>query len=138
MGENKHIEELDTFAKKYIKEIEVETPSVNFTDKLMNVLQQENSLIYKATPLISKKVWFILLGALVALIFIPFKKSEKKPAILDKVDLSFFEKLEMPTLFDGANLSVSTTTTYAFVFLAIMVTIQVYMLKNHFDKKLES
>ena len=138
MGENKHIEELDAFAKKYIKEIKVESPSKDFTANLMNILQQENSLLYKATPLISKKVWYIIFAGIIALFFIPFKQSEKSTPFLDKIDFSFFEKIEFPSLFEGVEFSFSTTTIYSFVFLALMVFIQVYMLKNHFDKRLES
>lgn len=137
MGENKHIEELDVFAKKYIKEVEAETPSIDFTNTIMQrILKVENTALYKATPLISKKAWFVVLGTLVALLFIPFKSSERSESILDKVGYSYLPNIEMPSLFADVSLSVSTTTIYSFVFLAILVLVQVHFLKNYFINKL--
>ena len=139
MGENKHIEELDAFAKKYIKEVEVETPSIDFTNTIMqSILKVENTTLYKATPLISKKAWFVVLGTLLALLFIPFKSSESTESILDKVGYSYLPNLEMPSLLGDVSLSVSTTTIYSFVFLAILVLVQVHFLKSHFTNKLGS
>ncbi len=138
MGENKHIEELDAFAKKYIKEVEVETPSIDFTNTIMqSILKVENTALYKATPLISKKAWFIVLGTLLTLLFIPFKSSENTESVLDKVGYSYLPSLEIPNFLGDISLSVSTTTIYSFVFLAILVLVQVHFLKSHFAKNID-
>ncbi|TVZ57110.1 hypothetical protein OD91_2416 [Lutibacter sp. Hel_I_33_5] len=135
MGENKHIEELDAFAKKYVQEIKIEKPSVNFTANIMDVLlKKENSAIYKPVPLISKKVWFILVGMVVALFVIPFKKSEKGLFELPEVNLSFLEKVQVPNLLE--NISFSSTTIYAVFFLAIMLFAQILFLKGHFNRRI--
>lgn len=137
MGENKHIEELDAFAKKYIQDIEVETPSIDFTNAIMqNILKTENKALYKAKPLITKKGWFVVLGTLLALLFFPFKSSERTESVLDKVGYSYVPNIEMPSFFADVSLSVSTTTIYSFVFLAILILVQVHFLKNHFASKL--
>ena len=44
MGENKHIKELDAFAKKYVKEISTEQPSLDFTASLMKKITLGNLL----------------------------------------------------------------------------------------------
>ena len=136
MGENKHIKELDAFAKKYVKEIKEEAPSLDFTFNLMDsILKIEKSKVFKVQPLISKKVWLIVLGVVVALFFIPFKTSEKSLLNLPEVDFSFFDKFQMPNLFES--ISVSNTVLYAVFFFGLMIIAQVVFLKNHFDKKFE-
>lgn len=137
MGENKHIEELDAFAKKYIKEISIEEPSVDFTSNLMNILvQKENVSLYKATPLISKKVWFVLIGILVTSILYVSRGTSLTWVKMPKLSLeSYFSKIQIPNLFEG--LSVSTTMLYASFFFTIMIFVQIYYLKNHFTRKLD-
>ena len=50
MGENKHIEELDAFAKKYVKDVEQELPTFDFTSSVMNkITEVEISSVYKTT-----------------------------------------------------------------------------------------
>jgi hypothetical protein len=54
MGENKHIEELDAFAKKYVKEIKQDKPSLDFTASIMEIITKESaSKVFKTTALIS-------------------------------------------------------------------------------------
>ena len=136
MGENKHIEELDAFTKKYIKEIKEEAPSIDFTSNLMNVLlQKENSAIYKATPLISKKVWGILIGLLVVSIFYVSRGTSLNWVKTPKLNLDFMSKIQIPNLFEG--ITVSNTMLYACFFFTIMIFVQIYVLKNHFTKNID-
>lgn len=137
MGENKHIEELDAFAKKYIKEVEIETPSVDFTANIMqHVLHAENSEIYKASPLISKKVW----GVLVTVLFVSILYVSRGTSLgwlkMPKLKLDYFSRFQFPNLFEG--ITVSNTMLYACFFFTVMVFVQIYYLKNHFTKNLES
>lgn len=139
MGENKHIEELDSFTKKYINELEGEKPTIDFTKNIMDtILQQEDSKIYKATPLISKKVWMLLLGVLSASIFYI---SKGKSVTWDKIPGVNFGKLpkvsvQLPNLFD--NITISNTMLYAVFFFTILVFVQMYLFKHRFDKHLNS
>ena len=133
MGENKHIEELGAFTKKYIKEIKEESPSINFTSNLMDILQKENSAIYKATPLISKKVWGILISLLILSIFYVSRGTPLNWVTTPKLNLDFMSKIQIPNLFEGV--TVSNTMLYACFFFTIMIFVQIYVLKNHFAKK---
>ncbi|PQJ78135.1 hypothetical protein [Polaribacter porphyrae] len=136
MGENKHIKELDAFAKKYVKEIKQEKPSVDFTVSLMDKIEAiKITASTKVEPLISKKVWYILFIVIVALFFIPFKTSNKEITILDKVDFSFLDKLTSVFAFNGFNVSISNTTVYAFLFFGVMIFLQIIFLKKHFNKR---
>ena len=135
MGENKDIKKLDVFTKKYIKELEIESPSVNFTANLMDtILQKENVEVYKATPLISIKIWFVLVGVLTASILYVSRGSSLKSIKIPELNFDFLSEVQMPNLFEG--LSVSNTMLYACFFFTIMFFGQVYMLKNHFTKEL--
>ena len=136
MGENKHIEELDAFTKKYIKEVTIETPSVDFTANLMEILQQENAKIYKPSPLISKKMWSVIVVFLIGSILYVSKGTSVTWMKMPKLDLSYITSIEMPNLFE--NITISNTMLYACFFFTLMIFIQVHFLKNHFTKNLES
>lgn len=137
MGENKHIKELDAFAKNYIKEIPQDGPSLNFTANIMGaVLKIEKSEVFKVKPLISKKVWFVLAAILASLFFIPFQSSEK--SVFDKlpaVDFSFFDKIQFSNFFES--FAISNTVFYAILFFGIMMAIQFTFLKKYFDEKFD-
>ena len=136
MGENKHIEELDAFTKKYIKEIDIEAPSVDFTANLIEILEKENAKIYNHAPLISKKMWSVLVVFLVGSILYVSKGTSVTWMKIPKIDLSYISSVEMPNLF--GNITVSNTMLYACFFFTLMIFIQVHFLKNHFTKNLES
>lgn len=134
MEENKQTQ-LDAFLKKQLQEIPLESPSQNFTSNIMDVIQQEQSAVIKYKPLISKKIWFVVAAAIVAVFFfIPFEK--KEGGLLEKVsfDFSFLDQVNISGLFSG--LSVSTTTFYALLFFAIMILIQVVYLKGYFARRI--
>jgi len=137
MGENKHIEEIDAFAKKYIKEIPVESPSTNFTANLMNTisqLQTEKKIEYK--PLISKKGWFLVISAVIAIVLLPFKKSEEGLFTLPEINFSFIEKLNFSGVVDHVN--VSLPTVYLAILFSVLVFIQIFYLKGYFEERINS
>jgi hypothetical protein len=134
MGENKHIKELDAFAKKYVKEVSIEKPSLDFTASLMQkIVIESNSEVFKAKALISKKGWFIISLLMLAIIFIPFKTSEKSIINFPKIDFSFFDKLQLSNLYES--ISISNNVLYAVFFFGLMIIAQIVFLKKHFDKK---
>lgn len=136
MGENKHIEELDAFAKKYIQEQKVEQPSANFTANIMrSVLRTENVALYKATPLISKKVWGILVAVLVVAIILVARGSSVAWLQLPKFNMEVLSKIQIPNVFEYV--TVSKTMLYACFFFTLMIFVQIYFLKGHFAKKIE-
>ncbi|MDG1039938.1 MAG: hypothetical protein P8H13_04035 [Polaribacter sp.] len=136
MGGNKHIKEIDAFAKKYVKEIKSETPSLDFTSNLMNSIQQlemvKSAIVYK--PLISKKAWLFIFVAIIAVIFIPFHSSEKGLFSLPEVNFSFLNKLNFSGMFQDVNVS-NTTVIIALVF-GVLLSIQIVYLKGFFEKRL--
>lgn len=134
MGENKHIEELDTFAKKYVKEIPQEKTSLDFTKSIMNtILLESQAKVFTTKALISKKGWIVISILVLAVVLIPFKSSEKSLFNLPELDFSFFDKIQVPNLLESIN--ISNTVLYAVFFFGLMFMAQVFFIKKHFDKK---
>ncbi len=137
MGENKHINELDAFAKKHIQEIEVEKPSIDFTSSIMqSILAQSTLKKISYEPLISKKVWFIIIAAIISLFFIPIKAGKRSQEFLEKVDLSFNTNLELPNLLESLSFDVSNSFSYAILLCAVMIIVQIVVLKNYFQNRM--
>lgn len=131
MGENKHIDELDAFAKKYVKEIPAHKPSANFTSSIMDViLTEEKQTIYQNNAKLTNSIWFVLGGFFIALITLLIfgKPSEIK---LPKLDF-----VQIPNWSFYIDFSVSKIIMYVFCCLAILFFIQGYFMKNYFDKRL--
>lgn len=134
MGENKDIEKLDAFTKKYIKEIKEEAPSIDFTANLMTVLEKETVDVYKATPLISKKGWFFLGAILVVSILFVSRGTSLSWMKMPTLQLDFSYHIQMPNLFEG--ITISNIMLFACFFFTLMIFGQIIMLKNHFTKHL--
>jgi hypothetical protein len=134
MGENKHIKELDAFAKKYVKEIPSEKLSLDFTTSLMKKIAIENNAkAFYVKPLITKKGWMLIGAPTLALIFITFFTTEESILKLPKIEFNFLDKLPHINLFD--TLSVSNITGYAVLFFGLLFFAQIVFLKKHFDKR---
>lgn len=128
MGENKNIEELDAFAKKYVKEISTDEPSSNFTSSIMDViLAEEKRTVYKNNTKLSYSIWFVLSVFIVAFVCLLLKGKSSK-IVMPSLDFG-----ELPSF----NFSISTITIYAFFFLAILFAIQGFYMKQYFNKRLQ-
>ena len=81
-------------------------------------------------PLISKKVWLLISAGIIALtVFILKIGVTLNEGYLSKIDLSGF------TNAISYDFTISNAALYGFVFLAIMIPIQIGYLKNYHDKK---
>lgn len=135
MGENKHIKELDDFSKKYIKDIDTEKLSPEFTSELMKKIQVLH--VYKVqpfTPLISKKVWFLIGLLLVALLSIPFNSNEESILSVSELDVTFLNKFQLSNLIESV--SISNTTFSIICLFGLMIFIQFIYLKKYFESRI--
>ncbi|MCL7754661.1 hypothetical protein [Polaribacter sp. Z022] len=136
MEENKNIEKLDAFAKKYVLEIPQEKPSVDFTASIMQSILTENTYatnVFKPKALITKKGWLLIIGLLLVAIFVPFKQMKEYSFSIPEFDFSFLNKFQMPNFFES--LSVSNIVLYAVFFFGLMIIAQLVFLKGYFDKR---
>ena len=89
----------------------------------------EKAKIKEYKPLISKSGWFAIFGFLLALVgYVSFGNLENT-----KIELDFGAKIS--NLIPSIHLS--DTISYSVLIVALMVLIQIPILKNYFDKRFE-
>ncbi len=132
MEKNKE-KQFDAFLKKAIKEVELDAPSLNFTEDLLEKLEisqvKKSSTAYK--PLISKTIW-VIIGALILIAlggaFIGDFEST----------LNWWPSMNLNTnyVFGGfLSIVISSTYLYGFVGLAFFLFVQIYFIKNHVNRQ---
>lgn len=118
------------FVEKLMKETPLETPSFDFTSKIMaHIAVSEQVKMKQYKPLISKPVWFGIFGILFAIVgYSIFGNVEKT-----KIEMDFISKISglIP------NVQFSEVTTYSVLIVTLMVLVQIPLLKNYFDKRFE-
>jgi len=126
---NKPIEKL---VDKVMKSSTLETPSFDFTAKVMShMISDSKSGVTVYKPLISKTAWVVLLVVAAGLIAISVYSGDAfSLGLLDKLDLS-----KVPNLF--SEIKISQTAMYSLLMFAIMLCIQVPLLKHYFNKRFE-
>lgn len=130
-NEDKRIEEL---VDKLMANDSLEKAPVNFTNDVMSkieVLSETKTIVYK--PLIPKYVWWLLgLGFVALIVNVILNKSSDSSSLSERYNLP-----EMSfDLFNNLSVDFSSTLMYATVLLAVMVAIQVPLLKQYFNQKL--
>lgn len=128
---DKHLEK---FVDKLMKETSPESPSPEFTVKLMmqvRATEMDKLTVYK--PLISKYAWFVILTGVIALTTFYFFNTEAQ-------SVSWLSKLNTSAVGDTflkglSGFKVSAVTIYAFVLLAVMLLVQISVLNNYFSKR---
>jgi len=130
MKENdKNIENL---IDKMMAENTLESPSIDFTSKIMSqVLVAKKSKIKAYKPLISKSTWSFIGLSLIGL---------TTYSVYSGSNISNFEIVNLysdkaSALFSGIHLS--KNILYAILVVPFMILIQIGLLKNYFDKKYE-
>lgn len=128
--------QLDKLVDKVMKQSTLETPSFNFTANVMQHITADSknrTTVYK--PLISKTGWVVLIiSILTIMIYILLSGDSQNSSWFDTLDFSMLSNIKIPNLFSG--LKVSHTTLYALLLFGIMVCVQIPLLKNYFDKRL--
>jgi hypothetical protein len=127
--------EIDAFASKYIKEIELESPSLNFTAALMKKIEANQKKVLNQEPLISKKGWFGIFSVIFIVLLFSLQTKEKSVFELPKLDFSLIPSLKINQIFEM--LSISNNTLIAFLLFGGMLLFQLFYLKNYFDKRFE-
>lgn len=129
---DRHIERI---TDKILKEASLESPSLDFTTKVMSQVQGialNDVTTYK--PLISKPVWIGIAVLFIGALAYSFFGSATESEWLATIDLSILSDNKLTNALTG--LSFSKTILYAAVMFAIMFAVQVPILKGYFDKRL--
>ncbi|NMH86411.1 hypothetical protein [Flavivirga algicola] len=128
---------LDDLTKRVIKETSLESPSFNFTASVMSQVTELNDHSVTAyKPLISKKGWIIISIIFLGLVaYMLFGIQKEQTNWFDALDLSILYNNKITGLFSG--FSIPKTLTYAIALFGFMFCIQVPILKNHFNRRLQ-
>jgi hypothetical protein len=123
---------IENLIDKMMSENTLESPSIDFTSRIMSqVLELEKSKVKAYKPLISKTTWVFIGITLVAL---------TTYSVYSNNDISNFEIAKIysdkaSALFSGIH--ISKNILYAILVVPFMILIQIGVLKNYFDKKYE-
>ncbi|MEO8239594.1 MAG: hypothetical protein ABI576_15935 [Flavobacterium sp.] len=121
---------IENLIEKMMAESTLQSPSIDFTSKIMSqVLVAEKSKIKAYKPLISKTTWIFISICLIALMVY---------SVYSGSNISNFEIVNLYSdkvsiLFSGIHFS--KNILYAILIVAFMIFIQIGLLKNYFDKK---
>ncbi len=131
MKTEKNIEE---FTKNIMKEANVEEPSADFLNKVMDSVKMESELSLKKIyrPLISKSAWAAITVAFVALCIFILTGASQDSLLIPTIHFTIFDKIPSINLFERIHLS--ETFTFSFVLFSILVILQLVVIKNYFNK----
>lgn len=133
---------LEKLVDKIMKDAKLDSPSFDFTNKVMskvNALNSNSVTVYK--PLISKTGWLIICIILLALtVYIATVTETNSTGFLSALDFSVLRNNKIVHIMQGFELpgiTLSKSLIYSLFFLGIMVCVQIPLLKHHFNKRLE-
>lgn len=140
----KPIKNIEEITKYIIKEAQIESPSKDFLNKVMNSvkLESKRSLSKVYQPLISKSAWLLIIMVFFAFSIFMLAGNSENSYLLSKLNVSFFNKITSIKVFENIssinifkNIHFSSTFTYSFVFFSILVMLQLLVIKNYFNKQ---
>ena len=124
---------LENLADKIMKETKIETPSIDFTSKIMSQVDViANSDITTYKPLISKPVWIGILAMITGILTYSFFTTSAS---------SFPSNIDFNTLFNTSlNPSISNhlfskTMTLSMAVFALLFAVQIPLLKKYLNKR---
>ncbi|QCX01327.1 hypothetical protein FGM00_14860 [Aggregatimonas sangjinii] len=130
--DNKKLEEL---VDKLMRETVLETPSADFTSKVLSQVDSiATSEVTTYRPLISKSVWIGLCALLVGTVIYSFFNTTAEPNWFETVDFSVFTNSGIGNQL--SDLVSSKAMFYAAILFASMFVVQISFLKNHFNRRL--
>ncbi len=128
MDENK---ELDSFIRKSTRELGLEKPPINFTDSIISKIEaeQHKNTAYSYTPIFSTRQWVAITAVIMSVFALAIfgNLNHETTAIAQLVD-KILVLPELPVF------AFSSTFTYAFLGVGIFVWIQIFLLKQQFQK----
>ncbi|WP_430466557.1 hypothetical protein [Winogradskyella ouciana] len=129
--DDKRIEDL---VNKLMSADSLEQAPADFTDNVMSKIEavsESKTIVYK--PLIPRYVWWLIVSGFVGLVgYVLFSKSNDTTSLSERYnlpDVSF-------SLLDNFSFDFTSTLMYATVLFAIMVGVQIPLLKQYFNSRI--
>ena len=126
---------LDELTKKMMSSTKLESPSSNFTQNLMAKIEQMELEPKVHKPLISKVAWIFIGVVITGIILYSSFFGLESFGLVDNVDYSIIENNKVTEALSG--LSISKTLMYSILLFGVFMLVQMTVLKNYFDKRLQ-
>lgn len=131
-SEDKHVEKL---IDRLMKEVSVETPSLDFTAKVMSeVLVTKKTPVFTYKPLLSKWFWLVLFCGVTATLCVAFWSGDIGTG--KGYGLELMRMVDSKILSFESGIKFSKVSMYAVIVLVLMLFVKISMLKNRYDKEL--
>lgn len=127
-NETKQIEHL---VAKAMQKASMEIPSVQFTNRVMEALHAQQSAVTSYRPLFPKFIWVAIAALIVGITGYIWFLAE--PGSLDLPSFSFAFMKNNVISKEVAAITIPKITSYAVMLLAVMLCVQIPMLKRYFD-----
>lgn len=125
--------QMEKLTDKVMKHSVIESPSFDFTENVMSqVIAFEESRVTSYQPLISKRAWILIFVGFFA--FLAYVIFVTKPETSDWFNIVDMNTERASKLLNG--IQTPRIAAYGVGLLAMMLLIQIPLLKNYFDKRL--
>ncbi len=126
-------EELNQLMDRFMNDDKLETPPLDFTEKVMTAVHtvQRRKIVYR--PLVPKYVMIIVLLCVVTFTVVGIAYGDMTLDISQYLSGLQDVNLWFTNFFHSVK--ISNTLSYTIVLTGLMVCIQVFFLKKHFDKR---
>ena len=133
-AEDKHIEDL---ISKIMQDVKTESPSAGFTNQVMAQIEANKlSEVIRYKPLISKHIWIIIGCAILGTcLYLFFNTPTNETSLLSQINFNAIINNDVAQTISGFKLP--KTVMYTIIGFALMICIQVPLLKHYFNKRLE-
>ncbi len=125
---------IEDIIDKLMRDDSLEQAPLNFTDNVMSKVEKLNAstvTVYK--PLIPKYIWWLIAtGFLGLVVYLFFNDSSNTSSLSERYNLP---EISLQSL-EGLSFELSSTLMYATLLLALMVSVQIPLLKHYFNKRL--
>ncbi|PHR15059.1 MAG: hypothetical protein COA40_02650 [Aequorivita sp.] len=126
--------ELDQLIAKVMQKSTLETPSFQFTDKVLTAINAEQkSVNIPYRPLIPKYIWAAIVVGIIGITGYLWFMIKPAPLNLSIPSFNFMDSFSLSNNIPA--FTPSKITAYAILFFALMLCIQIPMLKQYFNNR---
>ncbi len=126
--------ELEQLVAKAMQKSTLETPSFQFTDKVMTAINAEQkSISIHYRPLIPKYMWAAIIVGVVGITAYLWFLIQPAPLNVSTVSFNFMENVSLSKRIPA--FTPSKISGYAIMLFALMLCIQIPMLKQYFNNR---
>lgn len=126
--------ELEKLIAKVMQKAPLESPSLQFTDNIMAAINvEEKSVAFRYRPLLPKYIWFVIAAIVVGITTYLWIMLQPAPLDFPNLLFSFMEKSTFSK--EVAAFSPSKVTAYAMLLFAIMLCVQIPVLRSYLTKE---